>query len=235
MSPIDYLIKVRIEKAAALLTETDATLKEISMGVGYQDPSYLGRLFKKYKGVSPLRYREEKAAQEKQADCPSRTIESSVVPSVVFHYTNNVDNDYQHRSYGEEDLFMFNNTKPKLASLILLSCMLLLGACGMSSSGTSPTVDSASPQPSPSSLPTATEQAQTKIVSTVNGDVEVPLHPKRIVAGEYLGSLIALGITPIGTSDHHIKNPYFQEYLSDVENIGDGNENVEKICRLSRI
>lgn len=63
--------------------------------------------------------------------------------------------------------------------------------------------------------------------------MEIPLHPKRIVAGEYLGGLIALGITPIGTSEHHIKNPYFQEYLKDVENIGDGNGNVEKILSLN--
>ncbi|MDG0811331.1 helix-turn-helix domain-containing protein [Cohnella rhizosphaerae] len=47
LSPIDYLIKVRIDKAAALLRETDATLKEIAAGIGYQDSGYLGRLFKK--------------------------------------------------------------------------------------------------------------------------------------------------------------------------------------------
>ncbi|MFC0333640.1 iron-hydroxamate ABC transporter substrate-binding protein [Paenibacillus sepulcri] len=104
----------------------------------------------------------------------------------------------------------------------------MLSACG-TNNGTRETDAS---QPSPSDTPAASEKAQTKVVQTVNGEVEVPLKPQRIVAGEYLGSLIALGITPAGTSDHHIKNPYFLEYLQDVENIGDGNGNVEKILSL---
>ncbi|AIQ21280.1 AraC family transcriptional regulator [Paenibacillus sp. FSL H7-0357] len=211
LSPIDYLIKVRMDKAAALLLETDATLKEIAEGIGYQDPSYLGRLFKKYKGVSPIRYREVHAGKKILEDCPAITMESSIVPPEPFNYTNIIDNDYQYHGIREGDSFMFKHSRPTLASVLLLSFILMLSACGTND---------------------AVEQPQTKIVTTVNGDVEVPLHPKRIVAGEYLGSLIALGITPIGTSDHHIKNPYFQEYLKDVDNIGDGNGNVEKILSL---
>lgn len=211
LSPIDYLIKVRIDKAASLLLETDATLKEIAAGVGYQDPSYLGRLFKRYKGVSPIRYREVYAARNKPEDRPVITMESSIVPPESFHYTNIIDNDYQLDRIEEGDIFMFKHSRPTLASLLLLSFILVLSACGTNN---------------------AAEQPQTKVISTVNGEVEVPLHPKRIVAGEYLGSLIAVGITPIGTSDHHIKNPYFQEYLKDVENIGEGNGNVEKILAL---
>ncbi|MCQ6557219.1 AraC family transcriptional regulator [Paenibacillus mendelii] len=56
-SPIGYLIRIRIDKAATLLVETDATLREIAASVGYQDPYYFGRLFKKYRGVSPDRFR----------------------------------------------------------------------------------------------------------------------------------------------------------------------------------
>ncbi|AIQ57586.1 AraC family transcriptional regulator [Paenibacillus borealis] len=211
LSPIDYLIKVRIDKVAVLLLETDATLKEIAAGVGYQDPSYLGRLFKRYKDVSPIRYRELHAGKKKPEDCPVITMESSIVPPESFNYTNIIDNDYQLDRIDEGDLFMFKHLRPTLASVLLLSFILLLSACGTNG---------------------AKEQPQTKSVTTVNGEVEVPLHPQRIVAGEYLGSLIAVGITPIGTSDHHIKNPYFQEYLKDVENIGEGNGNVEKILAL---
>ncbi|WP_240644567.1 AraC family transcriptional regulator [Paenibacillus paeoniae] len=225
-SPIDYLIKVRIDRAAALLLETDATLKEIALSVGYQDPYYLGRLFKKHKGVSPMRYKAMHIAK-KLEDRPALWKESSIVLSESFHYSNNIDNDYHYKVDGEEDLFMFKHSKPKLASVLLLSFMLVLSACG-----TNGAAEVATSQPSPSATPAPAEQPQTKIVKTVNGDVEVPLHPQRIVAGEYLGSLIALGVTPIGTSEHHIKNPYFQEYLKDVEGIGDGNGNVEKILSL---
>jgi iron complex transport system substrate-binding protein len=227
LSPIDYLIKVRIDKAADLLLETDATLREVAVGVGYQDPSYLGRLFKKYKGLSPIHYRELHAAKKKLEDSPSITMESSIVPSEAFHYTNIIDNDYQYISDGEEDLFMFKHSGSALTSVLLLSFILVLSACG-----TNGTTETTSSQPSPSDTAAVAEQPQTKIITTVDGEVEVPLQPKRIVAGEYLGSLIALGITPVGTSEHHIKNPYFQEYLKDVENIGDGNGNVEKILSL---
>jgi len=228
LSPIDYLIKVRLDKAATLLLETDATLKEIAIGVGYQDPSYMGRLFKKHKGVSPMGYREEHAANKKQADSPVITMESSVVPPESFLYTDFIDNDSHNRHDGEEDLFMFKHSKPTLASALLISLILLLNACGANDTKG----ETSAPAPSPSGSSATSEQPKTKIVKTVNGEVEVPLHPERIVAGEYLGSLIALGITPIGTSDHHIKNPYFQEYLQGVENIGDGNGNVEKILSL---
>ncbi|MGO4370748.1 ABC transporter substrate-binding protein [Paenibacillus sp. MCAF20] len=122
---------------------------------------------------------------------------------------------------------MFKHSRAALASA-LLSLILLLSACG--TNGNSETATSQ--PPSPSDTPAASVQPQTKVVKTVNGDVEVPTQPKRIVAGEYLGSLITLGITPIGTSDHHIKNPYFNQYLKDVENIGEGNGNVEKILSL---
>ncbi|MGO4537751.1 AraC family transcriptional regulator [Paenibacillus sp. 2TAB19] len=227
LSPIDYLIKVRIDKAASLLLETDATLKEIAVGVGYQDPSYLSRLFKKHKGVSPIRYRDVYAEKKKLEDCPSITMESSIVLQEPVNYTDIIDNHYQYNGNGEEDLFMFKHSRAALASA-LLSLILLLSACG--TNGNSETATSQ--PPSPSDTPAVSEQPQTKVVNTVNGDVEVPTQPKRIVAGEYLGSLIALGITPIGTSDHHIKNPYFNQYLKDVENIGEGNGNVEKILSL---
>ncbi|MBW4083701.1 AraC family transcriptional regulator [Paenibacillus sp. S150] len=227
LSPIDYLIKVRIDKAAALLLETDATLKEIASGVGYQDPYYLGRLFKKYKGVSPSRYREEHAARRREEDCPATTMRSSIVPPDSLVYTDISDNHYQYKMSDdrEEDLFMLKPSGTLLATVLLLSCMLVISACGANNTAGTESAQSTA-APSPSDLP------QTKTVSTINGDIEIPADPERIVAGEYLGSLIALGITPVGTSDHHLKNPYFQEYLKDVENIGEGNGNLEKIMAL---
>ncbi|MED1724596.1 helix-turn-helix transcriptional regulator [Brevibacillus parabrevis] len=51
-SLIDYLIRVRMEKAASLLVETDRQLREIAESVGYREPYYFGRLFKKVYGKS---------------------------------------------------------------------------------------------------------------------------------------------------------------------------------------
>ncbi len=227
ISPIDYLIKVRIDQAAKLLLETDATLKEIAAGVGYHDPSYFSRLFKKHRGVSPIRYREVNAKEQKQVDSPSINVEFSIVSSELVRYADDIDNYYHHEGDGEEDLFMFKDSRTTLVSALLLSFILLLSACG-----TNDAKETAASQPSPSDAPVSSEQPQTKLVQTINGEIEIPTQPKRIVAGEYLGSLIALGVTPVGTSDHHIKNPYFNQYLKDVGNIGDGNGNVEKILSL---
>ncbi|SEK96479.1 AraC-like ligand binding domain-containing protein [Carnobacterium iners] len=53
-SPINYLIKVRLEQAKLLLdTKTNMSIKEISKLVGYNDALYFSKLFKKHYGQSP--------------------------------------------------------------------------------------------------------------------------------------------------------------------------------------
>ncbi|SFF31204.1 iron complex transport system substrate-binding protein [Paenibacillus algorifonticola] len=234
VSPIDYLIKVRIDRAAALLLETDATLSEIAYGVGYRDPYYLGRLFKKYKGVSPSLFRAEHSTNQGLEDCPATIMRFSIAPPKTLRYTDVADNDYQRSKEGESD--MFSESKPSMAAVLLLSFMLLLSACGtQASSNNAATGAASSTEPSSSPQATATtapEQEGTKTVSTIMGDVEVPLHPKRVVAGEYLGSLLALGVIPVGTSTHHLSNPYLSEALKNVEDLGDGNGNLEKIVAI---
>ncbi|MGG4142552.1 AraC family transcriptional regulator [Paenibacillus algorifonticola] len=234
VSPIDYLIKVRIDRAAALLLETNATLSEIAAGVGYRDPYYLGRLFKKYKGVSPTLFRAEHSNKQRLEDCPSTIMRFSIAPSKTLRYTDVADNDYQRSEEGESD--MFSESKPSMAAVLLLSFMLLLSACGThASSNNAGTGAASSTEPSNSPQATATtapELEGAKTVSTIMGEVEVPLHPKRVVAGEYLGSLLALGVIPVGTSTHHLSNPYLSEALKDVEDLGDGNGSLEKIVSI---
>lgn len=52
----DYLIKVRMEKAKNLLRQGNATIKQVSIDVGYPDPNYFSRAFKKYTQLSPKEY-----------------------------------------------------------------------------------------------------------------------------------------------------------------------------------
>ncbi|PQP83032.1 AraC family transcriptional regulator [Paenibacillus sp. PCH8] len=238
LSPIDYLIKVRIDKAAAMLLETDATLKEIAASVGYQDPYYLGRLFKKYKGVSPSHYRAQQARRPGLEDCPSTTMRLSIGPPKPLRYTDIDDNDYQSDRDGEDEINMYSGSKTSTAVVLLFSLMLLLSACGtgnVANNSSTTAENGAAPKSTKQEQAAGTstsEQPQTKTVSTVTGDIEVPVQPKRIVAGEYLGSLIALGVTPVGTSSHHIINPYLNDVLKNVEDLGDGNGNLEKIAAM---
>ena len=55
---IEYLTNIRIEKAKSLLNGTDFSMKEICQEVGYADPNYFSRAFKKNVGVTPTEYKE---------------------------------------------------------------------------------------------------------------------------------------------------------------------------------
>ncbi|HML21182.1 MAG TPA: AraC family transcriptional regulator [Aggregatilinea sp.] len=57
-SPMDYFIHLKMQHACMLLSITNQTIHEISLAVGYDDPYYFSRIFKKVVGVSPSRYRE---------------------------------------------------------------------------------------------------------------------------------------------------------------------------------
>lgn len=52
----DYLNRCRLNAAEELLRENRLSVKEIAFTVGYQDPNYFGRIFKRYKGVAPSAY-----------------------------------------------------------------------------------------------------------------------------------------------------------------------------------
>ncbi|WP_211748431.1 response regulator [Paenibacillus sp. Marseille-Q4541] len=54
---IDYLTSLRIGKAQELLADPKQVVKEISVQIGYRDPNYFSRVFKKMVGVSPSEYR----------------------------------------------------------------------------------------------------------------------------------------------------------------------------------
>lgn len=57
---IEYLTNLRMDKAKELLLTTDSSMKEICSMVGYADPNYFSRTFKKNIGVTPTEYKENK-------------------------------------------------------------------------------------------------------------------------------------------------------------------------------
>jgi AraC-like DNA-binding protein/ligand-binding sensor protein len=54
-----YLNRLRMEKAVALLTETEIPLNEIAAICGFEDQSWFSKIFKKHTGLTPGKYREE--------------------------------------------------------------------------------------------------------------------------------------------------------------------------------
>jgi len=57
MSPHQYVIHARVDRAKRLLRETDLSVLEISYAVGCQSPSRFALLFRRETGLAPLRYR----------------------------------------------------------------------------------------------------------------------------------------------------------------------------------
>ncbi|MGG1555401.1 response regulator transcription factor [Paenibacillus ferrarius] len=57
----DYVTKLRLTKAAALLEEGELKLTDIATLVGYSSASYFSTAFKKWYGKGPKEYREERA------------------------------------------------------------------------------------------------------------------------------------------------------------------------------
>lgn len=57
-SPMAYFIQLKIRKACELLDQPGLTVREIAGELGYDDPYYFSRLFKKIQGCSPVAYRK---------------------------------------------------------------------------------------------------------------------------------------------------------------------------------
>jgi AraC-like DNA-binding protein len=57
MSPLNYFIHLKLQKACLLLYTTDMKIKDVAEAIGYDDPFHFSRLFKKSMDVSPEQYR----------------------------------------------------------------------------------------------------------------------------------------------------------------------------------
>lgn len=58
ISPRHFILSLRIDSAKELLLYSSLQIGEIAASVGFPDPSYFSRLFKKYTGVSPQAFRD---------------------------------------------------------------------------------------------------------------------------------------------------------------------------------
>jgi AraC family transcriptional regulator of arabinose operon len=59
-APIDYFLHMKIQKATQILDFTEKPVKEIASELGFDDPYYFSRLFKKIMGHSPTDFRNHR-------------------------------------------------------------------------------------------------------------------------------------------------------------------------------
>ena len=57
---VEYITRIRIEKAKKLLSKLEYKTYQVGQMVGYEDPSYFSKVFKKTVGISPSEYRDKR-------------------------------------------------------------------------------------------------------------------------------------------------------------------------------
>ncbi len=67
ISPKQYVLQKRIGAAAAMLLETDKTVKEIAFCFGYENEMYFYRIFRKITGMTPEKYRQNFRNNQKKS------------------------------------------------------------------------------------------------------------------------------------------------------------------------
>ena len=57
-TPVEYVQALRIEEAKQMLETENMAIEDVSVAVGYEDPTFFRRLFKRRTGVTPAQYRQ---------------------------------------------------------------------------------------------------------------------------------------------------------------------------------
>ncbi|MEK8131289.1 AraC family transcriptional regulator [Paenibacillus filicis] len=202
-SPIEYVIRQRVEKAKELLLHTDASLQQIAVEAGFQDRYYFSRMFKKHTGMAPHRYKQ--AGGEARPNSPLAMAGTSIARGRRYPYTGNDDNHYQHRREGVT--IMNRSTRRMTALTLLLSLALLLSACGANPDAAR---NNQAPAASQTPEPAAAERTLT---DSLGHEVKVPAKPQRIIGSYLEDHLVALGIKPV--AQWSVKQTNVQFYLQD--------------------
>jgi AraC-like DNA-binding protein len=68
ITPLQHLSRLRMERAASLLADGRWTVAGVARQVGFEDPYYFSRLFKRHFGRGPSRYREAAGSNSPSPD-----------------------------------------------------------------------------------------------------------------------------------------------------------------------
>ncbi|ANY69038.1 hypothetical protein BBD42_23055 [Paenibacillus sp. BIHB 4019] len=232
-SPIDYLIGLRIEKACHMLQNTDASIGDIAQSVGYEDVFYFNRIFKKNVGLSPSHFKKKLSDKEGVRFNPYKKWGLSMSESTASCYSDN-DNCYHYKEKGES--YMYRTSRKNMMAALLICMALLITACGGGNTNLQSSSETAAAGSNSAALTQkATPITDTKIVNTAFGEVEVSKKPERIVAIQYLSSLLAVKANPIASTTRIMDNPYFSGLTDNIEIVGSSGSDVsfEKLLDLN--
>ncbi|WP_234705318.1 helix-turn-helix domain-containing protein [Sinorhizobium meliloti] len=56
--PVEYVQALRIEEAKQMLETGNVAIEDVAASVGYEDPTFFRKLFKRRTGVTPAQYRQ---------------------------------------------------------------------------------------------------------------------------------------------------------------------------------
>ncbi|MFD2333545.1 ABC transporter substrate-binding protein [Cohnella sp. GCM10020058] len=240
-SPIDYLIKIRMSQAKALLLDTDFSIREIAEAVGYADSYYFSRMFKKIEGVSPSVYqaRENRRGKSTRRDYPSV---ASVYPIAARWGHRYIVNDIHSQYTGGNKSLKHSKFRSSMAAAMLLCILVLASACGAgnnANSSASPEVSASSTsQASSAAAPSNTAAASSRVVKHAMGEATLTGTPQRVVilTNEGTEALLALGVKPVGAVSSWVGDPWYdfiKDDMQDVTVVGDELQpNLELIASL---
>lgn len=223
MSPQEYLIACRIKAAKTFLKKGGYSLREIALALGYYDEFHFSTAYKKATGISP---------QAQKAIFQQKESGYYMGNGKVFPY-----NEESQVSYGKPkergEISMFRKIQSKAVVAAVLSLMLLMSACGTGTGSGSSTEPASASSVSSQVLEVSEspETEETRTVSTVMGDVEVPVNPRRVIVQYLMGDLVALDIIPIGITEVH-KGAAFEELLTDAMNLSQWEFEPEEVMAL---
>jgi AraC-like DNA-binding protein len=70
MSPLEYVHTLRLEESKQMLEGGDEPIEAIALAVGYEDPGYFTRLFKRKVNLTPAQYRRRFGALRRSLASP---------------------------------------------------------------------------------------------------------------------------------------------------------------------
>ncbi|WP_165867395.1 ABC transporter substrate-binding protein [Paenibacillus pinisoli] len=121
-------------------------------------------------------------------------------------------------------------------AILMMAVALVLAACGTAANKPSHNNQPGNSNQQGAEATPGGDNAQTRMWTDGSGrQVEIPVHPQRIITTQYLPEMLALGVKPIAAPRHLLTNfASVRDRIGGIEDLGAVNElNVEKALELN--